>query len=374
MSSVKGWCPGAYRPMMSGDGLIARIRPRLGRLTAEQVLGLCEISCAYGNGIIDLTSRANLQMRGMREDNHALVLTRLADLRLLDTDPVIEGKRNIVTNPLWRKGGLTERLHNDIVANLSALPDLPAKMGMALDTTPMPMLGSASADFRFEQGADGSLILRADGAVRGWAVDADDAPHALIAMARWFCDTGGTKTGRMAHHLLTNSLPDEWQTHPARPQTNPLQAGRLDNAQVFGAPFGSLKATALAALVNDTNAAGLRCTPWRLFLLEEAEPVGDHHGFVSDPNDPILRAHACPGAPACASATVETRKIARALAPIHPKGLHVSGCAKGCAHPRPAQLTLVGEDGAYDLVKDGHPWDQPRQRGLSADDLKTISD
>ena len=26
---VKGWCPGAHRPMMSGDGLVVRIRPRL---------------------------------------------------------------------------------------------------------------------------------------------------------------------------------------------------------------------------------------------------------------------------------------------------------------------------------------------------------
>lgn len=374
MSTVKGWCPGAYRPMMSGDGLIARIRPRLGQLTAEQVLGLCDISRSDGNGIIDLTSRANLQMRGMSDANHNRVLNRLADLDLLDADPVTEAKRNIVTHPLWQPGGLTERLHNDILANLPALPDLPAKMGMALDTGPMPMLGSASADFRFEQGADGSLILRADGSVRGWAVDADDAPRALIEMAHWFCATGGANAGRMAHHLLATALPEDWRTHPARPQTNPLQAGRLDHAQIFGAPFGSLKARALAALMTDTNATALRCTPWRLFLLEGAETVDKHHGFVSDPDDPILRAHACPGAPACTSATVETRKIARILAPRHPEGLHVSGCTKGCAHPRPARLTLVGNDGAYDLVEEGHPWDQPRQRGLSADDLTTIPD
>ncbi len=26
---IKGWCPGALRPMQSGDGLVVRIRPRL---------------------------------------------------------------------------------------------------------------------------------------------------------------------------------------------------------------------------------------------------------------------------------------------------------------------------------------------------------
>ncbi len=33
--------------------------------------------------------------------------------------------------------------------------------------------------------------------------------------------------------------------------------------------------------------------------------------------------------------------------------LHVSGCAKGCAHPTPAPLTLVAEEGRYRLVSDG---------------------
>ena len=32
---AKGWCPGAWRPMASGDGLLVRVRPRLGRLTAS---------------------------------------------------------------------------------------------------------------------------------------------------------------------------------------------------------------------------------------------------------------------------------------------------------------------------------------------------
>lgn len=79
-----------------------------------------------------------------------MVLDRLAALDLLDADPSVEARRNIIATPLWHFGDMTERLHHDIVACLPALPDLPAKMGIALDTGPTPMLGAASADFRFE--------------------------------------------------------------------------------------------------------------------------------------------------------------------------------------------------------------------------------
>lgn len=374
MSAVKGWCPGAYRPMMSGDGLIIRIRPRLGRLTAVQTLGLCDISMTLGNGIIDLTSRANLQMRGVDEGDHAAVLDQLAALDLLDTDPDIEARRNILITPLWQPGDITERLHSAILARLRDLPALPAKMGIALDTGPAPILGASSADFRVEQGDQGTLILRADGALWGRAISEADVTDALVEMAQWFCDSGGAEAGRMARHLKSTQLPPEWQTDQAQVSISPLRAGPVQIGQLVGAPFGSLEAKALSALITGTNATALRCTPWRLLLLEDVDTISNSHGFVTDPDTPILNTHACPGAPACASATVDTRTIARALAPKHPDGLHVSGCAKGCAHPHAAPLTLVGNIGVYDLVENGHPWDQPTKRGLSAHDLMTLSD
>ena len=37
--AIKGWCPGALRPMQSGDGLVVRIRPRGGRLSPAQAVG-----------------------------------------------------------------------------------------------------------------------------------------------------------------------------------------------------------------------------------------------------------------------------------------------------------------------------------------------
>ena len=74
---VYGWCPGALRPMMSGDGLVVRIRAPLGRLSAEQARGVADLSAIHGNGLLDLSARANLQMRGIRQDGHEALLSGL---------------------------------------------------------------------------------------------------------------------------------------------------------------------------------------------------------------------------------------------------------------------------------------------------------
>ncbi|WP_395664493.1 hypothetical protein [Methylocella sp.] len=103
-------------------------------------------------------------------------------------------------------------------------------------------------------------------------------------------------------------------------------------------------------------------------------------GLILDASDPLLRVVACPGAPACAQARASVRPLARALAPRLPAGrlLHVSGCAKGCALPGPADLTLVGrDDGGFDLVRDGAPWDEPARRAILTrgdGDLRRLTD
>ncbi|PAT32289.1 hypothetical protein CK626_06330, partial [Vandammella animalimorsus] len=58
---VRGWCPGAWQPMASGDGLVLRVRPPLGRLSARQGLRLARLAQSHGAGVIELSRRANLQ-------------------------------------------------------------------------------------------------------------------------------------------------------------------------------------------------------------------------------------------------------------------------------------------------------------------------
>jgi precorrin-3B synthase len=74
---------------------------------------------------------------------------------------------------------------------------------------------------------------------------------------------------------------------------------------------------------------------------------------------------ACAGAPICASADIAARalapQIAAAAAP-HLDGsfkIHISGCAKGCAHPAPATLTVVGTPAGCALISNGSTRDAP---------------
>lgn len=356
---VRGWCPGALRPMMSGDGLVVRLRPRLGRIGGAQAAGLADLARRHGSGVIELTRRANLQIRGVSEAAHPALLDGLAALGPLDPDPEAEARRNILVAPFDAD---SPRIAGALEAALPRLPPLPAKFGFAVDAGPAPLFGSAPADIRIERGARG-LLLRADGAATGRAVGETEAIAAALDLARWFAARRGAHH-RMAPLLREVPLPDRFAGTAPRPAGPRPAPGLRPEGALAGLPFGQMEAGTLAALAA---APGLRLTPWRLILVEGADRMPP--GLVSDPADPLLAVDACPGAPFCAQASVETRPLARRLAHRLP-GLHVSGCAKGCARSTAAPVTLVGRGGRFDLVKHGRAGDTPTRSGLSPEDLE----
>ena len=149
----------------------------------------------------------------------------------------------------------------------------------------------------------------------------------------------------------------------------------------IGFPFGrtsSMNLKDLAEHAAMSGAAELRLTPWRAILVpcpsaEAAERLArtlSPDAFILNPADPRRSVAACVGAPACPRATTDIRADGGRLAPLVPDTafLHVSGCAKGCAHPRPAPVTLVGNNGRYDLIRNGAASDSPALRGLTLDE------
>jgi precorrin-3B synthase len=134
--------------------------------------------------------------------------------------------------------------------------------------------------------------------------------------------------------------------------------------------FSHAEAAALEKLVDAAAAAGargLRTAPHRsLLAIGLTRESAAHYfaaaaqlGFVTHADDPRRQVIACAGAPLCTSAHIGARalapSVAAAAAPYLNDGLtiHVSGCAKGCAHHGAAALTVVGTRSNCGLVANG---------------------
>jgi precorrin-3B synthase len=366
--AIKGWCPTAYRPMQSGDGLVVRVRPRGGRLSALQTSGIADLAERHGNGLIDLTSRANLQIRGVSAARHELLLHALAGLGLIDADEETEAQRNLVVAPFWNVDDDTHALATELEQALATPLGLPAKFGFAIDCGAERVLANAPADIRIERGAQGELVVRADGAAQGCAVERAETIGVALSLAKWFVASGGARDGRgrMAAHIASSAaLPEVLGGHTSlAPAVATPGPGLHERGALVALAFGQLQSQTLKYLSR--LAPALRITPWRMIFVEGYSEMPRHEGLVTRADDPILRVIACTGAPACPQANGETRDLAATLAPFIAADahLHVSGCAKGCAHRGRSSITLVGTDDGFDLICDGGTRDLPTMRGL----------
>jgi precorrin-3B synthase len=97
------------------DGLLARVRVPGGRVSAGQLRALAR--CArMGNGLVDLTSRANVQIRGLRDEHRDALVSELQAAGLL---PSIahDRARNIVAPPTGEFDAVVEALDAAICAD-----------------------------------------------------------------------------------------------------------------------------------------------------------------------------------------------------------------------------------------------------------------
>ncbi len=143
--------------MQTGDGLVLRVKPRLGTLTLDQAGTIAALAQRYGNGDLDLTGRANLQIRGVDADTFDPLIEALRRAGLLDQSPEAEAVRNIVASPL---AGIDPSAICDIRPAVAALearlatdPDLqvlPAKWSIVVDQGGLFTLAGIAADLRFE--------------------------------------------------------------------------------------------------------------------------------------------------------------------------------------------------------------------------------
>jgi precorrin-3B synthase len=407
----KGWCPGALRPMETGDGLLARVRASRGRLSLDQAVALADAAIACGNGAIGLSSRANLHLRGLSERTLPDVHARLEDAGLIDADPEIERLRNIVVSPL---DDLDLEAFLDLGPSVAALEKrltedkdlrpLPAKFSFVLDAQGRLPLGEVEADIRFEASRDGTFAVYLAGddmLAAQCASDETGDVAARLGLAFLALTGAGEGTVRRMRALVERERAEAIFAKAAlraepykRPQRRPALRDVL-GAHAYGAKFvvgaaaafGEIDAVRFKALIENARALGassLRLTPWRAFLITGLDGSGAESlvdsmtelGFIVDAGDPRLRIAACPGAPACMHGHLRVRDDATRWAAKLPKGdgviLHVSGCVKGCAKPTATAATFTATATGYDLILDGRAGDPPMHGGLSSAEVERL--
>jgi precorrin-3B synthase len=408
----KGWCPGALVPMSTGDGLLVRIRPRGGRIALEHIEAIADCAALFGNGIIEISSRANLQLRGIDDAGLPALQRRLDELGLLDADAASESVRNIIASPLSDidpsaivdttpiVAALEARLGDD-----SSLHRLPPKFGFLIDGGGVLPLGDVEADIRFVafQSVDGPrFTVRLAGAddIAGTCTPGEiaDVAAALAHSFLWQAGEGADAPRRMrglverhgaAALFAVAGLAQSASASPARRRAalqDFLGAHPFGAAVCVGAApsLGRLMADNLRLLAREARrcaAIDVRLTPWRAFIVtglknKSAQDLAGalaRAGLVVDPGDPRLAIVACSGAPACVNAARAVQAEALEFVPFVPPGqgivLHVSGCEKGCARGRAAPFTLVARKSGYDLVLDGKAADEPAHRALSMGEI-----
>ena len=329
---------------------MVRLRLPGGRIEASALRRLAELATSYGNGVLQLTSRAGLQLRGLPDPLPDAFVDEIVATGVLPTTSH-ERVRNIVASPLTGLlGGLTDLapLTATLDARLIAAPelaDLPGRFLFVLDDGRGDVV-----DLTFDLGyqatgpVDGLVLVGS--AVRGLPVRVDEAVDTLLELAHRFA---AARAATGAWHV--SDLP-EWieslDLAPIEPVrgTPAVPLGRVGDAASVAPPLARLTLDQ-ARLVEQLATAGpVVVTPWRgLVLPGRADRLDSlaRAGFVVQEDSAWAQLSGCVGAPCCARSRIDTTELATALAAVGddlPR-THLSGCERRCGAPTAEHVDLV---------------------------------
>ncbi|MFI6977827.1 cobalamin biosynthesis protein CobG [Embleya sp. NPDC050154] len=407
-------CPGVVDASPADDGLIARVRLPGGRLTPAQLHELAELAARFGTGSVDLTARANIQLRGLAEADLPALAEAVTAAGLMPSRSH-DRVRNILASPLAGRDP-NALLDADAVLTavdhaLCAAPDLTALSGrflIGIDDGGLP-IASARHDLDLVAPARDTFALHTAGHDTAWRFAPADAPAAIVHAARAFlaarADTGAwhirelpSGAARFAATLGSAPFPSRIREpavagpSPGGPRRHsgsrppigvlPQSDGRFAVGALV--PLGRLTRRHLSTLVG--LRAELRITGTRGVVIRDVtDPAAtsaalEAAGLPCDPASPWRGVTACSGLGACrrALADVRTEATRHALghspigvaladttpmdtdrAAADPPGAlgradtHWVGCARACGKPAGATLVVAREDGTYETVPPG---------------------
>jgi precorrin-3B synthase len=360
-------CPGAVQTHLAADGRLARVRVPGGLLTGPQLLVLAQAAVELADGALELTSRGNLQLRGLAEHAPPELARRLFDAGLLPSE-AHETARNVVASVLsGRSGGLLDvrpvvrAFDAGLVAD-AALAALPGRFLVTVDDG-RGDVHPLGADVALRAVSATAVELTLAGVATGRTAPAEHAHDLALDAARAFlaertaqssqawriaelADGPARVAGRLA---APGGRPAAAVPSGGRPPAQPGATTQVDGriALVGLVPLGRLTAPVLDVLVQVTAALGseVQVTPWRSIAVPDLpdEFVDDvatalhHGGLVFDAASPWAQVTACAGLPGCAKSRADVRAdAARAVAtgtlPVEGPQ-HWAGCERRCGRP-----------------------------------------
>ncbi|WP_248322457.1 precorrin-3B synthase [Caballeronia sp. Sq4a] len=379
------------RIVQARDGGLARLRLAGGELHAHAAHAVAHAAVRCGSGVIELTNRANLQLRGIRADAHA----ELVDLALnAGLGPQAEGGddlRNVMLSPL--ASDATRGLAAAIVTAMqsdAALHALSPKFALQVDggerlamlDHPHDLWLSALDDgARYAFGFAGSMPHRMNDSPALGSIARERVVDFVLAALRAFVALASNDEHRMRDLLARigvtrflamlsfDPIDTAWRRAPVNDALRLGAHPMPDGAHGYvGAQtqLGRLDAATLDALADlaSTHAQGrLLMTPWQGVLVPGVMPRHAEHvldrmnalGLITRADHPLARLIACAGSSGCAKSRADTKADAHRLAallPVH-DDVHLSGCERSCAAAHPVANTLIAvSPGRYDLYVD----------------------
>ena len=369
-------CPGAVHMHRAADGRIGRIRVPGGYMEPDTWETLADLSDSYGDGAIHLTTRGNLQIRGISETNAAAFTAAVETAGLLPS-VAHDRIRNIIAAPLSPEllplvRELDRLLLDDpTTARLSGrtLFGIDDGSGMIAARRPdigvLPasglhhlILGGSPVDAATTPGDTARALARAAAlwaARRGKAWRIEEQPGAAADIAAELIGSG--HAGAVPAPVSPVDAPEPPIGWIDRPD------GTISLAA--GLRFGALD-THLARMIATTGRP-TQVTCWRSVIIDDLDVASAEvvvkvlapMGLIFDSASPWLDVSACTGSTGCDKAASDTRADAVAAVREHrvpatpEEHVHFSGCERRCGHPVEGPYTdyLAVGDGEYEVAR-----------------------
>lgn len=395
-------CPGLLRIVQALDGGICRIKLPGGQLSSVQARAIARAASDCASGVLELTNRSNLQIRGVRAGAEAALIAQLLAAGLGPRNANADDVRNLLLSPA---AGLdpaalldTRPLAAQLLSLLEDCPELhalSAKFAVQLDGGEALAMRQHPHDLwlRALPGQPQLIALGLAGCPTDAPLTAVPVEHALALLQgvlRLFLQLASPEQSRMRQLLaelpvadflvqLQARLPftllgvanNHWPPSDA-PSSAPVgifaqqQAGLQMVAAA--AQLGRISASqlhALADLAEQQGDCSLRLTPWQGLLLPNIATARSGQvlaeltalQLLTDAAEPLTGIIACTGSTACAKGLADCKGDALLLAAqLRHSGarplVHLSGCPRSCAAAHIAPYTLLAQaGGSYALYQ-----------------------